>query len=248
MANADRLRRALGRMRAVRNIGGKLIAFLAQLEDFQKRLWLKKKFVLETQWWRDAGPRAGGALPGNRRQRGAAGGVAGAVRDRRDCRRPGQRWLPQGEPFSSAGTHAISPATSRTGFWRRFPGSAHWTSRLMGFWFTVRIFRRLNLLQTRYRGEVHCTYIDPPYNTGDSEILYKNGYLRSSWLSLMSNNLGLTRNILANDSVFFIAIDDFEMVNLSKLIDNQCLWLRREMIIINHHPQGGKGKNASKHS
>ena len=40
----------LARVRATRHIGGKIIDFLAQLEDFQKQLWLKKKFVLETQW------------------------------------------------------------------------------------------------------------------------------------------------------------------------------------------------------
>ena len=48
--DALRLDRALARVRATRHIGGKLIDFLAQLEDFQKQLWLKKKFVLETNW------------------------------------------------------------------------------------------------------------------------------------------------------------------------------------------------------
>ena len=48
--DAERLDRALARVRAVRRIGGKIIDFLAQLEDFQKRLWLKKKFVLKTHW------------------------------------------------------------------------------------------------------------------------------------------------------------------------------------------------------
>ena len=50
LGDADRLRRSLARMRAVRHVAEKVIAFLAQLEDFQKRLWLKKKFILETQW------------------------------------------------------------------------------------------------------------------------------------------------------------------------------------------------------
>ena len=48
--DALRLDRALARVRATRHIGEKIIDFLAQLEDFQKQLWLKKKFVLETQW------------------------------------------------------------------------------------------------------------------------------------------------------------------------------------------------------
>ena len=39
-------------LRAVqqRRVAGKIIDFLAQLEDFQKKLWLKKKFVVETRY------------------------------------------------------------------------------------------------------------------------------------------------------------------------------------------------------
>ena len=48
--DAARLRRVLARVRTIRHMADKIIDFLAQLEDFQKRLWLKKKFVLETQW------------------------------------------------------------------------------------------------------------------------------------------------------------------------------------------------------
>ena len=50
-------------------------------------------------------------------------------------------------------------------------------------------FQALNLLQARYQGQVDCVYVDPPYNTGDSEILYKNGYKDASWLMLIENRL-----------------------------------------------------------
>ena len=38
------------KIKAIRRVARKIIAFLAQLEDFQKKLWLKKKFVVETQY------------------------------------------------------------------------------------------------------------------------------------------------------------------------------------------------------
>ena len=41
---------SLAQVKAIKRIGNKIIDFLAQLEDFQKQLWLKKKFVLETQY------------------------------------------------------------------------------------------------------------------------------------------------------------------------------------------------------
>ena len=101
-------------------------------------------------------------------------------------------------------------------------------------------FQALSLLQRRLREQVECIYIDPPYNTGDSEIPYKNAYLRSSWLALMENRLDLATRLLMPDSLLFIAIDDFEMVDLAKLVDVLYPSFRREMIIVNHHPQGGK--------
>lgn len=39
-----------GEMRAIKEVGGKIIDFLAQLENFQKKLWLKKKFVISCNY------------------------------------------------------------------------------------------------------------------------------------------------------------------------------------------------------
>ncbi|MBU6163002.1 MAG: hypothetical protein KGO50_17980, partial [Myxococcales bacterium] len=41
---------ALQKVKAIRAVGGKIIDWLAQIEDFQKRLYLKKPFVLSARW------------------------------------------------------------------------------------------------------------------------------------------------------------------------------------------------------
>ncbi|RMH57140.1 MAG: site-specific DNA-methyltransferase, partial [Candidatus Hydrogenedentota bacterium] len=46
----ERLDQLLAKIKVIRKIAGKIIAFLEQLENFQKKLWLKKKFVVETFW------------------------------------------------------------------------------------------------------------------------------------------------------------------------------------------------------
>ena len=48
--SAPRVEQFLSKIKVVRRIAGKIIDFLAQVEDFQKKLWLKKKFVVETQY------------------------------------------------------------------------------------------------------------------------------------------------------------------------------------------------------
>lgn len=41
---------SLKKITALRSIGRQVIDFLAQLENFQKKLWLKKKFVTEVNY------------------------------------------------------------------------------------------------------------------------------------------------------------------------------------------------------
>lgn len=108
----------------------------------------------------------------------------------------------------------------------------------------------LKLLQESYLGKVKMIYIDPPYNTGkdfvyhdnfkanveeyDEATEYKdesgniqfkknertNGRYHSDWLSMMYPRLKLVRNLLSNDGVIFVSIDDNEMFNLKKLLDD----------------------------
>ena len=54
--------------------------------------------------------------------------------------------------------------------------------------------------------------------------------------------------VLADEPTLFVAIDDFELIDICELIDRHFPSLRREMIIVNHHPQGGKASTlASTH-
>jgi len=77
----------------------------------------------------------------------------------------------------------------------------------------------LNLLSEKYRGKVKCVYIDPPYNTGSDEFLYKDNYRHSSWLSLMFDRLHLSKAFLSDDGSFYVSIDWNESHSLKKLLD-----------------------------
>jgi adenine-specific DNA-methyltransferase len=106
-------------------------------------------------------------------------------------------------------------------------------------------FQALNLLMERYREQVKCIYIDPPFNSPSTEILYKNDYKHSSWLSLMSNRIDITSSFL-KDGVYVIAIDENEQERLGLLLDNS--WLRswrKVCVAIRHNPRGIQGRNFS---
>ncbi len=79
-------------------------------------------------------------------------------------------------------------------------------------------YQALNTLRPKYAGQVQCIYIDPPYNTKASEIIYVNEYKHSSWLTLMENRLQEARNILSKQGILCVAIDDSEYARLYNLL------------------------------
>ena len=229
MGDAARLRRALVRVRTIRHMADKIIAFLAQLEDFQKRLWLKKKFVLKTNWCvtLDRVPEAlYPEIAANATQREewvellAIDEIAGDL---------GNAGTGYSEPLTIEFLKANPYLVLDT---RHF--DAEFTDRLLaalseagplddqmdGLLVHGENFQALNLLQARYQGQADCIYIDPPYNTDSSPILYKNDLKDSSWLSLMEDRVLLVKALLANQGIMCCAIDDEEVWRLRALLQN----------------------------
>lgn len=81
-------------------------------------------------------------------------------------------------------------------------------------------FQALNLLQERYKEQVKCVYIDPPYNTGGDGFLYKDSYFRSSWLSMIFDRLLMSAYLFNQDAALFASIDDNEVGSLNNVIQN----------------------------
>ncbi|NLM69204.1 MAG: site-specific DNA-methyltransferase [Firmicutes bacterium] len=77
----------------------------------------------------------------------------------------------------------------------------------------------LKLLLPHYEKRIKLIYIDPPYNTGSRDLIYRDGMLRCEWLSFMYPRLKLLHKFLADDGVIFISIDDHEVGHLRCLCD-----------------------------
>ena len=250
LGDAARLRRALARMRAMRQVADKIIAFLAQLEEFQKRLWLKKKFVLETHWCvtLDRVPRTlYPEIAANEAQRRewvallAIGEIAGDLADGgAGYGEPlGVNFL-ENNPFMVLDTRHFD-ADFADRLLAALSDAGPLDERMDGLLIHGENFQALNLLQARYREQVRCVYIDPPYNTASSAIIYKNDYKDSSWLSMMENRLILSRHCLMSDGVICVAIDDEEVSLLRLVLENL---FERELgtVSVRSNPAGRKSR------
>ena len=67
-------------------------------------------------------------------------------------------------------------------------------------------YQALNTLKERYKGQVQCIYIDPPFNTG-KDFAYIDGYQDSTWLSIMRDRIDLLELFLSENSNFYLHLD-----------------------------------------
>ena len=222
---APRVEQYLSKIKVIRTIASKIITFLAQLENFQKKLWLKKKFVIETHWCV-----ALSAIPED-----FYPDIA-----RNDSQR--DEWIEllaieeiQGDLTVAGYSNALTPE-----FLKSHPTLAidtrhfepNFVERLLeslgdidqntdGLLVHSENFQALTLMEARYRGEIKCIYIDPPYNTDAGPIDYKNGYRSSSWMSMIQDRLSVSRRFLSDDGVLCATIDDYQVHELAGLLDQE---------------------------
>lgn len=235
----------LRQIQTLRAIALDLIDFLAQLEDFQKKLWLKKKFVTAAHYCLtlDRVPQslypAIAANPQQWTQWEQLGMLAEDKTDLFNQAEAGSVDYLQAHPYLMVDTALFDAAFKQ----QLLAAIDHLDDNLDGLLIHGDNFQALNLLQERYREQVKCVYIDPPYNTNSTPILYKNEYKHSSWASLMQDRLIFSMNLLNEDGVKVVAIDDSEMVNLSIILENIAPAYKLTRVSVVHNPKGSITKD-----
>jgi len=211
------------RAKVVREIGEDIIDFLSQIEDFQKRLWEKKKFVLKTEYvlTTDRVPEElHQEIWTNKGQRNEWKDLGFEIpKTKEDLNK---RTLPidtkyYAQEFKEKLLERItsSPVIARSDS----DEAISLDDLLDGILIKSENWQALNLILERYRNKMQCIYIDPPYNTGNDTFLYKDKYKDSSWLSMITELLSLFRSLGTEDAVFFISIDDHELPRLTAILE-----------------------------
>ncbi|MEN6386202.1 MAG: DNA methyltransferase [Phycisphaerales bacterium] len=245
--NDGKMKEYITKAKVIRNIAKKIIAFLAQLEDFQKKLWLKKKFVVETNYCitLDRIPQElYGEVLANDKQLNEWKLLYHIEEIEGDLLQPGYT-EPLTIEFLQQNPYLVVDTVHFTALFkeRLIDSIENLDDSLDGLLIHSENFQALNLLQERYREQVKCVYIDPPYNTDSTPILYKNGYRDSSWVSLMNDRLKISRCLLNESGVVAIAIDDTEHAHLMELVKQEYPDCRISNVTVVHNPKGSITKD-----
>jgi adenine-specific DNA-methyltransferase len=254
-AEVPRVESYLDIVKALRLVGHDIIDFLSQLEDFQKKLWLKKKFVVDTgycvtldrvpdtlydnilenddqlQEWRDL--YAIEEWDTDLSNRGYEDGVF-----TRDFLEAHPHVMIDTEHFGDGFTdHLLAQLGDEA--------DGGLTKAVDGRCLQSENFQSLKLINKRYKNKITTFYIDPPFNTENKEFVYKDSYKHSSWISMMQDRLKEAKNLMSKDAIFWASINDVEFDNLVKISENIFGKENKVANIIWENKEGGGGSDSS---
>lgn len=212
-------------LKVIKNIASKIIDFLAQIEDFQKKLFEKKKFITQVGYCIIVGSIPESFYPDiatNDTQwkewkelfhiNEEASNLFNSGKDKKGKRVDFLKERP---------TLTLDTKYFETDFQNRLLNSIDdLEGKTDGLLFHAENFQALNLILHKYAKSIHCVYIDPPYNTGGDGFPYKDAYQHSSWMSMFENRLEVARPLLNPRALLFVHIDNGEQARLRLLGEN----------------------------
>ncbi|MDY0222792.1 MAG: site-specific DNA-methyltransferase [Desulfobacterium sp.] len=215
----------LAKLKVIRKIATKLIDFLAQLEDFQKKLWLKKKFVTETNYCitLDRVPEElYEEIAANDAQReewvtlfaiDEIKGDAGSL--------PGMGSPEYSVPLTTDFLKANDKLALDTAFFtdefkaKLIESIEDFDEQCDGLLVHSENFQALNLLLQKYRRTIDTVYTDPPYNKRkEGDFAYKDSFQHSSWIAMIYDRLMAVNETLKDNACLFLSIDENEFNHL----------------------------------
>lgn len=215
-------------VKAVKVVGRSIIALMAQLEDYQKKLWLKKKMVASADYLVTID-----RIPENlyeeigKNDKQREEWVKLCAIDKIKLGKgeiPGMKAeysVPLTPQFLKENkTLVVDTAFFSNEFKHKLLASInHFDEKCNGLMISSENFQALHLLQEKYGEQVKCVYIDPPYNTGGDDFVYKDNYQESSWLSCIYDRLLLTKPFFKEGGSIAVSIDIKELDKLIALMD-----------------------------
>lgn len=217
-----RVERYLSKIKVLRMIAGKIIDFLVQIEEFQKKLWLKKKFVIETHYCITLG-----CIPeefyleiaANEAQREEWVTLYSIDQINGDLVTPGYSSKLSPEFLNAYPTLVVDTRFFDKDFESRMLEAIGDVDEITdGVLFHSENCDAMRLATRRLAASIECAYIDPPYNTGNDGFIYRDSYRHSSWLTFINDRLQVLLPLARNDSALFVSIDDNEVGNLINLV------------------------------
>lgn len=217
----------LSKIKAIKVVAQKIIDFLAQIENFQKKLWLKKKFVVSTNYcitlnlvpsifydeiktnsgqineWKDLF-------------------AIHLVRNQNDLFRT-QFTEPLSTEYLIENPHLVLDTKFFSDEFkeRLLSNIDDLDGSLDGLLINSENFQGLNLIDCKYSNKAALSYIDPPFNLGENaDYLYRVDYKDSTWFTLLYDRVISGKKILSDQGSQIVRCNHDGNMLVRMLLDN----------------------------
>ena len=234
----------LAKIKVLRAIARHLIDFLAQIEEFQKKLWLKKKFVVEANYCvtLDRVPESFYGEIRENEQQIQEWKKLFAINELEGYSASLKKEFLEENPYLILDTALFSEDFKC----RLLSALEDIDEQTDGLIIHSENFQALNLLREKYEERIKCVYIDPPYNTDAAPIIYKNNYKHSNWLSLMFDRIAMAHSVQPKATYLqAISIDENEADRLSLILEEFFPNENKTPVSVVHNPRGRRGEALS---
>lgn len=240
---------AIKRMQEVRNIAYEIIYFIAKFEDELKAIWLKPKFAKNTEYVFSLDIIINKAKDSKK--------LLDLIFKDKNFKNQIKEWKELNLIDENFNISSLQGKTEEIEKYKFIPIDTKHLSREVKFELLSSFdnleellngeliksdnFQALNTIMPKYQGKIDLIYIDPPYNSPSSEIIYKNNFKDSTWLSMMQNRLAIAKDFLSKSGILACAIDENEQENLGLLLSDIFSEYEKTCVSVCHNPKGIQG-------
>lgn len=212
------------KVKVIESIGKTIIKFLSSIENYQKDLWEKKKFVIATEYviTIDRILNKGRSVQILKNEQLDEETFNWFIDEILSCEKQLLEWKNLG-----FGNYKKRTDLYEDGDLLKLPVDTKYfnmefkeklletlTSEdslenvLDGVLIKSENWQGLNILSEKFKNKINMLYIDPPFNTDNDQFLYKDNFKDSTWITMLDNRISIFKNFLHESGSLYFNIDE----------------------------------------
>lgn len=219
--NENDLNKCLIKIKVIKKIAKTIINFLYIIEDFQKKMYLKKKFIVNTDYIITID----NILDDNEL-------IKEVLKNKEQLKEWEDYYdlkdilnnisLENNEHLNAIKYLPVDTKYFDNDFKEKLLSSiSDFDNKTNGLLVNGDNFQGLRLFYEKYYNTIKTCYIDPPYNTTEDTFLYKDNYKSSTWISFIVQTIKYLKRLLEDFGCIFTSIDENQVAELKMIYDEE---------------------------
>ena len=234
-------------VKAIKGVGEKIIRFVSSLEDFQRKLWLKKKFVVQADYCITIGKVPESLYPEictNDAQREEWVRMFSIDKIKPSLTSSGYSVPLTVDFLAENPSLVLDTAYFPDTFKHKLESSIDdLEESCRGLIVNSENFQAIELIKDKYLDSVSVHYIDPPFNLNSgADYVYRTDYKDSTWLTLLNNRIERCKPMLKESSLVFVRCDYHGNHFVRHVLEEQGFEYQSEILVSRSRNEAGSSK------